>query len=203
MISVISHPVNSWNNQGPVDFLRKNAPLFSTSTPVTSATSYRHCSVHQSLLPCHTMLRTFASTPRCCAARSKRRARSGRPALSAASMAALRTASKSFMIPGVLFEDLMGMSCKMLINRWMTRVISPSGNKLIFSIIHLPSKFCTCFFFFGHLMLPTYICIYIYLAPHMIDEMNSELMDALFQTNPASGNKLLFRSTVFLKYRDF
>lgn len=77
-----------------VDVLHKEAPLFILeSAPVTSDTSGRHCSFHPSLSPCHTMLRTFASTPRCCAARSKRRARSGRPALSAASMAALRTAS--------------------------------------------------------------------------------------------------------------
>ncbi len=183
MISVISHPVNSWNNQGPVDFLRKNAPLFSTSTPATSATSYRYCSVHQSLLPCHTMLRTFASTPRCCAARSKRRARSGRPALSAARMAALRTASKSFMIPGVFFEDLMGMSCKMLINRWMTRIISPPGDKLIFQSSTYQANVARVFFF-GHLMLPTYMYIYIPCATH--DWWNEFRIDGCFVSNKSS-----------------
>ena len=113
-------------------YTRKHRYLLE-SAPVAGDTSDRHCSFHPWLSPCHTMLRTFASTPRCCAARSKRRARSGRPALSAASMAALRTASngdflqlvvdqqrpirqrhnfESFMIPGLFFEDLMAMSCK-------------------------------------------------------------------------------------------
>ena len=131
-------------------YTRKHRYLLE-SAPVTSDTSDRHCSFHPSLSPCHTMLRTFASTPRCCAARSKRRARSGRPALSAASMAALRTASngdfvqlvvdqqrpirqrhnfESFMIPGFFFWRSDGYVLqKMLlsIGEWL-ELCSPSGN---------------------------------------------------------------------------
>lgn len=126
-------------------YTRKHRYLLE-SAPVTSDTSDRHCSFHPSLSPCHTMLRTFASTPRCCAARSKRRARSGRPALSAASMAALRTASngdflqlvvdqqrpirqrhnfESFMIPGLFFVKIwwLCLAKNAALNRWMTRIM--------------------------------------------------------------------------------